>query len=108
MSGIELASLVRQLRAELSEALAESQGERLRFELGPIELTLTLTVGREAVPGAKIRFWVIEAGTEARISREAIQEIKLVLSPRDMEVEPGPDGRLSSALIGGRKLPGER
>lgn len=108
MSGIELASLVRQLRAELDEALADGEGERLRFELGPVELSLTVTVGREAAPGAKIRFWVVEAGADARISREAVQEIKLVLTPRDMEAEPGPDGEPASALIGGRELRGER
>ena len=63
-------------------AWARSSGtRRLRFELGPVELSLTVTVGREATPGAKIRFWVIEAGADARISREAVQEIKLVLTP---------------------------
>jgi len=108
MSGIELASMVRQLRAELAEALADGEGERLRFELGPLELTVTVTVGREATPGAKIRFWVVEAGMDAKISREAVQEIKLVLTPRDMEAKPGPDGKPLSALIGGRTLPGER
>jgi hypothetical protein len=105
---MKLAELVRQLRAELNEALADGEGERLRFELGPIELSLTVTVGREATPGAKIRFWVVEAGADARISRESVQEIKLVLTPRDMEAKPGPDGRLASALIGGERLAGER
>lgn len=61
MGGLELASVVRQLRAELNEALDDADGERLRFELG-VELSLSVTVGREAAPGAKIRFWVIEAG----------------------------------------------
>ena len=53
MGGLELASLIRQLRAELNEAMDEAEGERLRFELGPVELSLTVTVGREAAPGAK-------------------------------------------------------
>jgi hypothetical protein len=108
MSGVELASLIRQLRAELAEALAEGEGDRLRFELGPLELALTVTVGREAAPGAKIRFWVVEAGADAKVSREAVQEIKLVLTPRDMEAEPGPDGKPASPLIGGQGVPGER
>lgn len=102
MSGIELASLIRQLRAELAQALATGEGERLRFELGPVELNVTVTVGREASPGARIRFWVVEAGTDAKISREAVQEIKLKLTPKDMA---DPDG---SPLISGRELPGER
>jgi len=107
MAGLELASVVRQLRAELNEAMAEADGERLRFELGPVELNLTVTVGREAKPGAKIRFWVVEAGADATISREAVQDIKLVLTPRDMEAAPGPDGKPASPLIKGKPVPGE-
>ena len=93
---MELASVVRQLRAELNEALEEAEGERLRFELGPVELSLTVTVGREAAPGAKIRFYVVEAGADAKISRESAQDIKLVLTPRDVEALVGPDGKLAS------------
>jgi hypothetical protein len=54
VAGVELASVIRQLRAELNEALADAEGERLRFHLGPVEMSLTVTVGREAAPGAKI------------------------------------------------------
>lgn len=107
MGGLELASVVRQLRAELNEAMGVAEGERLRFELGPVELSLTVTVGREAAPGAKIRFWVVEAGADAKISREAVQDIKLVLTPRDMQAPPGPDGKQALPLIGGKQVPGE-
>lgn len=107
MAGLELASVVRQLRAELNEAMDEAEGERLRFELGPVELTVTVTVGREAKPGAKIRFWVIEAGADTTISREAVQDIKLVLTPRDGEAPLGPDGKSVSVLIDGKPVPGE-
>jgi hypothetical protein len=107
MADLELASVIRQLRAELNEAMDEGEGERLRFELGPVELSLTVTVGREAAPGAKIRFWVIEAGADAKISREAAQDIKLVLTPRDMKAHPSPNGELASPLVHGRKVAGE-
>jgi hypothetical protein len=107
MSGLELTSVLRQLRTELSEVMDESEGERLRFELGPVELSLTVTVSREVTPGAKIRFWVIEAGTDAAISRESAQLIKLVLSPRDMKAPPDADGRQPAPLIEGIEVPGE-
>lgn len=99
--------MVRQLRAELNEAMDESEGERLRFELGPVELSLTVTVGREATPGAKIRFWVIEAGADAKISREAAQDIKLVLTPVDVGAPLGPDGKPVPPLISGKRQQGE-
>ena len=108
MGDLELASVLRQLRTELNEAMDDAEGERLRFELGPVELSLTVTVGREAQPGAKIRFWVIEAGADARISREAVQDIKLVLTPRDMKAPLGPDGKPAPPLIEGKPVPGER
>jgi Trypsin-co-occurring domain 2 len=108
MGGLELASVVRELRAELNEAMVGAEGERLRFELGPVELSLTVTVGREATPGARIRFWVIDAGADAKISRESVQDIKLVLTPRDMEAPLGPDGEPAPPLIKGKPVPGER
>ncbi|MBR7838695.1 hypothetical protein KDL01_35835 [Actinospica durhamensis] len=108
MSGIELASLVQQLREELALALVQAEGERIRFELGPVELSLTVTVGREAKPGSKIRFWVVEAGAEATFSREAVQEIKMVLTPVDTTAKPGPDGKPAPIRISGDQLPGER
>lgn len=107
MAGLELASVLRQLRMELNEAMRDAEDERLRFELGSVELSLNVTVGKEATPGAKIRFWVIEAGADARVSREAAQEIKLVLSPRDMKSPLGPDGKSPAPLIEGKPVPGE-
>ena len=108
MGGLELASVLRQLRTELNEAMDDADGERLRFELGPVELSLTVTVGREAAPGAKIRFWVVEAGADTKISRDSVQEIKLVLSPLDMKAPRGPDGKPAAPLIAGEEVAGER
>jgi hypothetical protein len=105
---MELASVIRQLRAELNEALDDAEGERLRFELGPVELSLTVTIGREAAPGAKIRFWVVEAGMDAKISRESAQEIRLVLTPQDTKAAPGPDGKPAPPLIEGKEVAAER
>lgn len=108
MSGLELASVVRQLRTELNEAMDDAEGERLRFELGPVELSLTVTIGREAAPGARVRFWVVEAGADVKVSRESAQEIKLVLNPLDMKAPPGPDRKPVPPLITGEEVAGER
>jgi Trypsin-co-occurring domain 2 len=107
VGGVELASVVRQLRAELNEALADAQGERLRFELGPVQVALSVTVGREGGAGAKVRFWVIEAGADAKVSRDSVQEIKLVLTPVDTQAPAGPGGKLAAPLIEGVAVAGE-
>jgi len=72
-----------------------------------VELSLTVTVGREAKPGAKVRFWVVEAGAEATVSREAVQEIKLVLTPRDTTAPLRADGTPASPLVHGGNVAGE-
>jgi hypothetical protein len=108
VSGVELASVLRQLRTELNEALADAEGERLRFELGPVQVSLSVTVSREATPGAKVRFWVVEAGADTRLSREAAQEIKLVLTPIDTQAPEGPGGKPATPLIQGGAVQGER
>ena len=98
---VELAQVISQLRQELSAAMREGEGEDLRFELGPVELELTVAVSKEAGPNAKVRFWVIELGADATVSSQAIQRITLTLDPRRRGVEGKP-------LIKGREQPGER
>ena len=107
MAGVELASYVQQLRAELNRAMADGEGQRLRFELGPVEMSLSVTVNREAGPDVKIRFWVIEAGAGAKLSKESVQEIKLVLTPVDTQAPADADGK-RTPLIGGAAVTGER
>lgn len=79
---VELADLIGQLRAELTEAMHAGEGEDLRFELGPVELELTVAVTKEAKPGAKVKFWVVELGTDVSVSSATTQKLKLSLDPR--------------------------
>ncbi len=65
---VELAQVISQLRQELSAAMREGEGEDLRFELGPVELELTVAVSKEAGPNAKVRFWVVELGADAKVA----------------------------------------
>lgn len=99
---IELAELIGQLRSELAQAMQAGEGEDLRFELGPVELELTVAVDKEAKPGAKVRFWVVELGADLKAVSSHIQRIKLVLDPR----RAGQMDR--KALISGEEDRGER
>ncbi|XUL92084.1 trypco2 family protein [Streptomyces galilaeus] len=102
MAGVELAELIAQLRAELTAAMRAGEDSGLRFELGPVELELALSVGKEGGAGGKVRFWVAGLGTEGKASRTSTQRIKLVLDPRQAGV---PDCR---PLISGEEVDGER
>ncbi|MGH3698852.1 MAG: trypco2 family protein, partial [Pseudonocardiaceae bacterium] len=89
------------LRQELSAAMREGEGEDLRFELGTVELELTVAVSREAGPNAKVRFWVIELGADATVSSQATQRITLTLDPHRRGVAGKP-------IISGPAQPRER
>ncbi|MFE1960987.1 trypco2 family protein [Streptomyces sp. NPDC059479] len=101
---VELAEMIGQLRAELTEAMRQGENENadLRFELGPVELELTISVDKEAGPGAKVRFWVVELGADAKIAQNSTQRITLTLDPRRARE---PDRR---PLISGAEVDGER
>lgn len=79
---VELAALISELRKELSAAMQAGQDEDLRFELGTVELELTVMVGKAAGPNAKVKFWVVELGADAKLSSQSTQRIKLRLDPR--------------------------
>ena len=96
---VELAQVISQLRQELSAAMRE--GEDLRFELGPVELELTVAVSKEAGPNAKVRFWVVELGADAMVASQATQRITLTLDPRRRGVAGKP-------VISGSEQAGER
>lgn len=46
--------------------MRDGEVEDLRFEVGPVELELTVAVSEEAGSNAKVRFWVIELGAGRR------------------------------------------
>jgi hypothetical protein len=78
---IELAEVIRELRSEVNRARVGARDDELQFELGPIDLEVTVAVEQEGGAGAKIRFWVVEIGGDARIATNNTQRIKLVLRP---------------------------
>jgi len=85
---VELAELIGQLREDLSTAMRDGEKSDLRFEVGPVELELTVAVDKEAKPGAKVRFWVVELGADVTAGSHTAQRIKLTLDPRSAS-QPG-------------------
>ncbi len=81
--GIELSSMISQLRLELAAAMGEGEGKALRFVPESVELELKLSVTRVAKGNAGIKFWVVDAGGEASKERMREHTIKLKLLPRD-------------------------
>lgn len=97
---IELASVIRDLRDELEQAVVVGQDRALRFELGPIELEVAVAIERSGGASGKVRFFVLELGTDGKTAATTTQRIKLSLAPRLA-------GTGATPYISGQALPGE-
>ncbi|MCW2859145.1 MAG: sle [Actinoallomurus sp.] len=99
---VELAELIAQLRMDLAEAMRAGADSELRFELGPVELELTVALAKSSGANGKVRFWVVEANADANAASTTTQRIKLTLDPRRAD-------RLDSRpYVSGVAEPGER
>ncbi|WP_155054770.1 trypco2 family protein [Streptomyces blattellae] len=101
---IELADMIRELRQQLTAAVADGDGETVRFELGPVEVEASVAVTREAGGDAKVRLWVVDAGADGRYAHAETQRITLTLTP--MAVADGRAPR--TVMITGGSVDGER
>lgn len=98
---LDLAEVIAELRTELADAIDKGRNEALRFEVGPVELELTVAVEKSGTTGGKVKFWVVEAGVDGKIASTSTQKVKVTLTPRQSGV-PGPPE------VSGSELPGER
>ena len=98
---IELSEMISELRRELYRAIDAGADERLHFELGPVEVEVTVGVDSKGTAGAKLRFWVVELGSDGELARSSLQRIKLTLQPRLVGSRARPE-------ISGAQRPGER
>ena len=81
---VGLADAVRALRSELTTAMAEGEGQQLRFQLGDVEMEFLLEVTKEVGGEAGVKFWVVSIGGKAGVSSGSTHRVKLALTPRDV------------------------
>jgi Trypsin-co-occurring domain 2 len=80
-SGVSIAEAVEHLRAELAETSRRAAGDRVRFELGPVKLSLDVTVSRSKDARGGVRFWVVNAEAGADLARTQTHRVELELRP---------------------------
>lgn len=78
---IELADVVKDLRDELYRAIDGGENERLQFEVGSIELELSVSVEQTDGVHGKVRFWVVDLGADMNDKNISTQKLKLTLTP---------------------------
>jgi hypothetical protein len=101
---IELADMIREIREQLTTALADGDGRMLRFELGPVEIEASVVLTQEGGGDAKVRLWVVDAGANGKYAQAETQRVSLTLTPK---VVPPGGGVPSTAMIAGGEDDGE-
>jgi len=81
---VGLSDAVRSLRSELTAAMAEGEGERLRFELDAVEMEFLLEVRSEGGVNAGVKFYVITVGATHGVSSGSTHRLKLSFTPKDV------------------------
>jgi hypothetical protein len=81
MAEVPLADAITNLRRELQKAIADGEGERLRFELDAVvlELDVALDTSADAEAG---RWTVVSVGDVELRNAESTHRLTLTLSPR--------------------------
>ncbi|MCF3129114.1 trypco2 family protein [Streptomyces olivochromogenes] len=104
--GPTLAAAIAQVRRELAEALAEGEGQAVRFGMAGVELEFLVEARRVAGGDAGVRFHVVSLGGKAEHQRTETNRVKVSLQPVGQdgqplkvsaEVEGRPDARQSDA-----------
>lgn len=82
---LPLAEVLADLRAELVKASEQGAGAGLRFEVGPVEVELAVTVTRQADAKGSASFkvlgWGVEGGASGSRGHENVHRIMLTLTP---------------------------
>jgi hypothetical protein len=91
-----LANVIRALRAELEESITAGSAAKVRFKPGDVQVELKVSVEKKADGKAGVRFKVlsfvdIDVGGGGSYAHEAVQTIRMSLSP----IVIGQDGRPS-------------
>ncbi|GAA2041475.1 hypothetical protein GCM10009839_49920 [Catenulispora yoronensis] len=98
---IELATVVRDLRDEIERAIEAGRGEDLRFELGTIELEVAVAIQESTGSSGKVRFFVVDFGTDGKVDSTTTHRVKLSLTPHVASAGA------AKVYIAGQALPGE-
>lgn len=97
-----LADTIAAVRRELSSALAERQGQWVRFRAGPVELDFEIAVTYTGGGQAGVHLSVLTMGGQGALARVTTQRIKVALQPLD------PDTGADAQTTGTREEPGVR
>jgi hypothetical protein len=81
MRRIGLKETIGELRAELSDSILAAGNEKLRFEVGTINLEFQVEVEHAAEGSSEIKFWVVELGAKGTHTSTKTHTVRIELKP---------------------------
>lgn len=96
-NNVDLVELISGLRTALSKARDESLESDIHFEVGPVELEVTVSVSKKGTAQTGLKLWVVTAEGGGEIATAGTQRIKLSLNPK--QILPLPKDTLEEAKI---------
>ncbi|MCZ2526796.1 trypco2 family protein [Streptomyces sp. HB2AG] len=88
-NGFELVDAVVSIRDDLMAAAERGAGEDLRFDVGDIELELSVEMRRDARARTGVKAWVVSGEAEAGAGRTRTHRVTVTLRPRDRRTGGG-------------------
>ena len=96
LEGESLVQVLAALRAQLTEARHQGEGQELQFSLEDIEVELCFQVSADATAKGGVKFWVVTAELGGKVARSAVQTIKLKMKLGDSAT---PDNKKISGTV---------
>ncbi|MEV7684105.1 trypco2 family protein [Streptomyces sp. NPDC088341] len=85
---LELSEVVRQVRGQLNQAMADGKDDDIKFELGPVELEFEVAVSKERGADGGIKVGVLSLGAKGSRSTGTMNRMKLTLTPQNRRGGP--------------------
>jgi hypothetical protein len=85
-----LAETIRALRTELTEAMETAAGEPLRFEVGAVQLDVTLAITKGGGVDGGVKFGVISFSAKGELTNATTHRLSLTLQPTVIDSEGNP------------------
>ncbi len=100
---LELAQLIKGLRAELAKAQTEGEDKGIRFTVEDVELDLEISTAKQVNGDIGAKFYVLTSQFKANKKDAVTQKIKLKLKPQEEVVDPT-SGEITTvpAKVGGK------
>jgi Trypsin-co-occurring domain 2 len=98
---VGLAAALEVLREELEDAWNAGEGQRIRFRVSDLTLTMQVVASREHEGGGKLRWYLLEAGGSTTATRETTQTLVLTVTPGTYD----DNGKLEPIDVHGRLQP---